>query len=82
MLKMGTINVNGISQIAGIRAAYFNVTFQEGGSGNYTISKNVADASVYAQHQSECDADYAEFEKLTRKCVNEISSQSAESEEE
>lgn len=81
MLKMGTINLNGISQIDGIRVAYFNVAFQDGGSGNYTISKNVADSSAYAQHQNECDADFAEFEKLTRKCVAEISSQSAESEE-
>lgn len=60
MLKMGSISINGTSQVDGMDAVYFNASFSE--NGTYTISKNVSNAFVYEANKAECDADYAEFE--------------------
>ncbi len=81
MLKMGNVNINGTSQIAGKDAVYFNASFSDG-SGNYIISKNITDVEAYNANEDECNADYAEFEQAAKRVSAEIRTiQAAESEE-
>lgn len=72
MLNMGSININATSRIEETDAAYFNASFSELNGGNYTISKNVVNMTVYEQNQAECDADYAAFEEKSKAIVEKI----------
>lgn len=74
MLKMGSVNINGISKIEDTDVAYFNVSFSDRPNSNYSITKNVINVDLYTENQSQCDADYMEFEEKAKEMTVQIQS--------
>lgn len=72
MLKMGSINISATSRINEVDVAYFNASFSDNNGGNYTISKNIANISVYEENKIECDTDYTEFEQKAMEVAERI----------
>lgn len=66
MLKMGSVNISATSRISDADVAYFSASFSFDRDGGYSISKNVANSSVYNSNQAAVDADYAEFEEKAK----------------
>lgn len=64
MLKTGATNISAICKIDGVDVAYFTASYSSQNS--YTITKNVTDYAKYAENQTECDSDYAEFEEKVK----------------
>ena len=63
MLSMGSLNINAKSVIEGKDVAYFNASFSNNTTGNFSFSENVSDAKTYKEHEAECEADYEEFKQ-------------------
>lgn len=78
MLKMGSINISATSRISDMDVAYFSASFSDNNGGNYTISKNIANISVYEENKVECDADYTEFEQKATEVAEQIKTIRAE----
>lgn len=80
MLKMGSINISATSRINDTDVAYFSASFSDNNGRNYTISKNIANISVYESNKAECDADYTEFEQKAMEVAEQIKAIQTESE--
>lgn len=72
MLKMGSVNINATSKIGDMDAAYFNASFSESPNANYSITKSVANMTLYTENQDQCDSDYMEFEEKAKEITNQI----------
>ena len=72
MLKSGNTSINATSQIDGVDIAYFSASFSGEQGGSYTISKNITNATLYAENQDECDADYSKFEEKAKELAWEF----------
>lgn len=72
MLNMGSISINGTSRIDGKDVAFFGISFSGGENGNYSSSKNITDKVLYFDNQAQCDADYAEFDRMAMEYMKQI----------
>lgn len=79
MLKMGSINISATSRINDTDVAYFSASFSDNNGGNYTVSKSISNISAYNENQSECDADYTEFEQKAMEVAEQIKTIQTES---
>ena len=62
MLNMGSININGTSQINEKVIVYFGASYNGGQNKSFSATKNISDMDTYLANQKQCDADYSEFE--------------------
>lgn len=73
MLNIGSISINGTSKIDGKDVAYFSASFSTGDGGNYSITKNVTDKTLYEANSNRCEADYVEFESAAMDYMKKFS---------
>ncbi len=74
MLNMGSININGTSQIEEKTVVYFNASNNGSQNKGYSSTKNISDMEVYLANQEQCDADYAEFDAAAMDIMSRIGS--------
>lgn len=74
MIKMGSVNINGTSNIEDTDVVYFNASFSDSPNANYSITKNITSVALYTANQSQCDVDYVEFEEKAKEMAAQIQS--------
>lgn len=73
MLNIGSMNISSTSRIDGRDVVHFNsVIGLAEGNKNYTTTKSVTDLEAYRENQTQCNADYAEFEEKTVEIMENI----------
>lgn len=73
MLNMGSININGTSQIEEKTVVYFNASNNGSQGKGFSSTKNISDMEAYLANQAQCEEDYAEFDSAAMEIMSRIS---------
>ena len=78
MLDMGSVSINGTSQIEGKAVVYFSASYNGSQANSFSSAKSVSDVEAYLANRQQCDADYAEFDATAMDMIQRLSHEKGE----